>query len=271
VTNSTFTSINRAIELRDVNNSHCQDFIIASNTFTSCGGATSSNAGILIDSDTNCDNADCHKGIIRYNVFNNTRGRAVDGFLIDSQIYYNVFNTVTEGTAGSAICLEVNGKGNVVYNNTFYECGNYGLFLNSDPVAGNTANTVKNNIFYSDTISHINGVSAGVVAGTPPVINNNIYWMGTGGETVYQWGATDYTFTNWKTQSSGDANSSEADPQFVSTSNFYLRAGSPAINAGANVSLTSDFSGNGLVGAPDIGAYEYASQRGMVITGGAFQ
>jgi hypothetical protein len=254
---NTFTDTPRCIEFRDIDASHCTNFIIEYNTFSNIGSATESNAGILLDSDTNADNADYHSGIIRYNVFSTVQGRAIDGFIGNSSIYYNIIKNVTTGAAGSAICLEVNGKGNTVYNNVFYECANYAIFINSDPVAGDTANVIKNNIFYSTTVNHIIGVSAGVVAGTPPTIDYNIYWMGSGGETRYQWGATDYTFTNWKTQSSGDANSKEADPQFISTANFHLLSSSPAINAGVNVSLTADYDGNGLKGAVDIGAYEY--------------
>jgi hypothetical protein len=259
--NNTLSHIKIGIELRDVDNAHCQNFLIEYNTLTNMGDSTVSNAGIIIDSDTYSDNDDYHQGIVRFNLFDTIQGRAMDGFIGDSAIYYNIIKNVTDGIVGSAVCLEINGKNNAVYNNVFYECGNYGLFINSDPIAGDVANIVKNNIFYSTSINHIIGVSPGVVAAVPPVINNNIYWMGSGGETKYQWGATDYTFTNWKTQSSGDANSLEADPLFVSTvtPDFSLQVGSPAINAGVDVGLTEDYRGMVVPqgSAPDIGAYEF--------------
>jgi hypothetical protein len=47
------------------------------------------------------------------------------------------------------------------------------------------------------------------------------------------------------------------DPDFISTTNFRLQASSPAINAGTDVSLTSDYDGNPIVGIVDIGAFEY--------------
>ncbi len=50
------------------------------------------------------------------------------------------------------------------------------------------------------------------------------------------------------------------DPQFVdaSANDFSLQAGSPAIDAGAPEAMrTLDFVGNSIVGAPDIGAFEY--------------
>jgi len=261
VKNNSLSHINRGIELRDVDNAHCQNFLIEHNTLTDLGSSIETNAGLIFDSDTYSDNSDYHQGVVRYNYFDRLQGRAVDGFLGNSEIYYNIIKNITEGAVGSAIGLELNGKNNTAYNNVFYECGNYGLFLNNDPVAGDVANVVKNNIFYSTLINHIIAVSAGVVAATPPIINNNIYWMGSGGETKYQWGATDYTFTNWKTQSGGDANSIEVNPLFESpsTSDFRLRSGSPAINTGVDVGLTEDYEGNTVpFGASvDIGAYEY--------------
>jgi hypothetical protein len=43
------------------------------------------------------------------------------------------------------------------------------------------------------------------------------------------------------------------------SSDWKLSASSPVINKGANVGLTSDFSGNPLVGLPDMGAFEITS------------
>ncbi len=54
-----------------------------------------------------------------------------------------------------------------------------------------------------------------------------------------------------------NATSINGDPLFRSATDFRLKGGSPAINAGADVGLTTDFLGNDLYGIPDIGAYEY--------------
>ncbi len=65
------------------------------------------------------------------------------------------------------------------------------------------------------------------------------------------------TIVGWRAFSGLDGNSSVANPLFINnTSDLSLQAGSPAINAGANVSLTSDILGNPIVGNLDIGAYE---------------
>jgi hypothetical protein len=46
---------------------------------------------------------------------------------------------------------------------------------------------------------------------------------------------------------------------FTDASDYRLRSGSPAINAGVDVGLTTDYDGKAIKGLPDIGAYEYQS------------
>lgn len=86
----------------------------------------------------------------------------------------------------------------------------------------------------------------------------------------------------------------DGDPKFIASTNFRLKPSSPAINAGTNICtgentpLTGctgsgtgtwqDYDGRYLVGAPDIGAYEYQpsmqasfwQRRPTVITGSTF-
>ena len=56
----------------------------------------------------------------------------------------------------------------------------------------------------------------------------------------------------------------------IDQSNYRLRPGSPAINAGVNVGLTTDFAGKPTRGLPDIGAYEYrpVQKQGFGFTSG---
>jgi hypothetical protein len=64
----------------------------------------------------------------------------------------------------------------------------------------------------------------------------------------------------WKNVSGKDTGSIYKDPLFLSVPDldFRLKAGSPARDAGMNVGLSRDFSGNTVdVYAPDIGAHEY--------------
>lgn len=64
-----------------------------------------------------------------------------------------------------------------------------------------------------------------------------------------------------------ETHSFNADPLFVSSSNFHLLPTSPAINAGVDVGLTSDYDGNPKSGANwDIGAYEFQDSTVPVTT-----
>jgi hypothetical protein len=67
-----------------------------------------------------------------------------------------------------------------------------------------------------------------------------------------------------------DCEHGEVNPSFVSAQkakapdvDFRLQAKSPAINAGINIGLTSDFEGNPIIGLPDIGAYEYGGSNSL--------
>jgi hypothetical protein len=215
--------------------------------------------------------------IIRYNhVHNNGQvGIFVEHVRTSPQVYYNLSyaNDPTGTLSGVGILVYRGVTGATVYNNTCYG-NNVGIGAIGEATGDTyTNNLFKNNIATGSTARALWASSGGENDGTRGsgnVYTNNAF--GPEAADFITWGAaTPDTYDAWETAYGGTTASVEADPQFVSTSNFYLRAGSPAINAGANVSLTSDFSGNGLVGAPDIGAYEFASQRGMVITGGAFQ
>lgn len=109
-------------------------------------------------------------------------------------------------------------------------------------------------------------------------INNNLYF--NAGASTYGFkyptgaGVTRTTnFATWKTNlnraeiTGRDANSLFADPLFRSSSDYRLRAGSPAINAGVDVGLTTDYLGKPIRGLPDIGAYEFYGATGGMLMG----
>jgi parallel beta-helix repeat protein len=95
------------------------------------------------------------------------------------------------------------------------------------------------------------------------VAKNNIM---AGSPVAYRGGISEYniyTELSW-TQTSGQLETGEfeATPEELwvdyANEDYHLKAGSPAINAGVNVGLTSDFEGNTVPqgGAVDVGAYE---------------
>jgi hypothetical protein len=66
----------------------------------------------------------------------------------------------------------------------------------------------------------------------------------------------------WATADSGVTYTRAYD--VLPVSNYRLKAGSPAINAGTDVGLTTDFLGRPIIGIPDIGAYEHTPSGGSI-------
>jgi hypothetical protein len=165
-------------------------------------------------------------------------------------IRYNVFYNCNRGWAiqvysGSSYTLtNLN-----VYNNTF-AYGNTYRDGGHITIAGTlTTANIKNNIFYGQIRAGI-AVDVAYYTYTNVVIANNIAYYEDG--DIVTATKTGITLTN---------NLADTDPKMVSpgTHDFTLQSNSPAINAGLNVGLTTDVVGNGIVGLPDLGAYEYQS------------
>lgn len=162
-----------------------------------------------------------------------------------NDIYYNLINCTDTNKSGIYLDGFAN-MGTNIYNNVIANCatGLYVIDLN------NVVANAKNNIFYNNT-THVHATTSDITA-----MDYNLYYPNTG--TRFYWN-TVYNFADWKTNSSLDANSpTPADPLFVSSNDFHLQGGSPAIDKGTNVSLTTDYVNNKVpVGAAqDIGAYE---------------
>ena len=121
----------------------------------------------------------------------------------------------------------------------------------------NTEGTVKNNIFLEWGTNAITVTAPAAIANN--TFDNNLYFD-TGGTVFATIEVTARTFSAWQSVHSQDANGLNSDPLFrnAPAGNFSLQRGSPAIDAGVDVSLTQDYEGNSLVGLPDMGAYEYA-------------
>ena len=236
-----------------------------------------------------------HRNIVQYNyghdndtycvaVFGGGRGDVTT----DSIVRYNICsNDGRDGTQNpnrsGAIYLSVWSGGSVgntyIYNNTVYwnpsnMTSHYGIFITKMAGGSTITNTnIYNNIIYSASPNLV-WIDAFADA-TQTHLDHNLYWYTGAGNPSYKWGATAYTsFSAWKTGSGQDAHSLYANPLLndptyhalgFPTTSFTLQAGSPAINAGANLvalgkvtsMCTRDFFGNPIpVGAYDIGAYE---------------
>jgi hypothetical protein len=136
-----------------------------------------------------------------------------------------------------------------IYNNTF-------SFTNQDYSGGicivgciATNINIKNNIFYDNFYAGVRSYSAqvGGLTMTNNIVQNGIMYSKE--QDVTELDAP--VSTN---------NIVSTDPLLVNPASydFRLQSGSPAINAGVNVGLTTDFYRNSIIGLPDRGAIEYA-------------
>jgi hypothetical protein len=139
-----------------------------------------------------------------------------------------------------------------VYNNVVAFNGTSGIILWQ---ALNGVD-IKNNVIYRNGRYGINSWDA---HGSGVVLDHNLSFGNGSGDYNFTNGASNYTYTRGATIS--------AEPLFVNANSTgfdpHLKAGSPAINAGLNLSsvLTTDKDGavRAASGAWDLGAYRYGS------------
>lgn len=140
-------------------------------------------------------------------------------------------------------------SGAVFYNNTIISDGGY-CVLGLDNVGGTI---FKNNIVVGLSGTPLLKSDNGTHDGT--WISDYNDWQGTGG---FVCGSSYSKLAAFAAAVGGDSHSIASDPLFTSNyANLHLQGGSPCVNAGSNVGLTTDFDGRSIVGIPDIGAYEY--------------
>ncbi len=148
------------------------------------------------------------------------------------------------------------------------QIGSYGVAISgSNPVV-----ELKDNIFYTtqtssgggaNAKSYALGMTSAAGAATNLDANYNDYFFGGANAAGFRTGSLDTTGTDfatlaaWQTATSKDANSLSVDPLFVSpTADLHLQMGSPMINVGTPVGVTTDIDGQTRDAMPDIGADE---------------
>jgi hypothetical protein len=148
------------------------------------------------------------------------------------------------------------------YNNTCYNSGGsfsstqradaYSAHIMLWSINGTMTNIiVKNNIF-ATSLHHAIRIHEATYPGL--IIDNNLYNVADIATTV---AGNFATLALWRADCGQEANSVSGDPLFISTTNYHLQAGSPAINEGVNVGLTRDYDNALVSDPPEIGAYEY--------------
>jgi hypothetical protein len=188
-----------------------------------------------------------------------------------------VLNNVIVNTQHAGIGLW-GAKDAQVYNNTVINSGqaeHAGLFFNTTDVwiddnnsarVGSQNVRVQNNIFVqsaNQTLVMVR-VRENALVGNSNVVNNNFYYDPNGVQFLddnIDW--QEWTLAQWKSQTSRDANSTEADPRLNATQ--HLLVNSPCINAGTNVTFVQqDFEGQSRNdGSNDVGADEYGTVSGV--------
>lgn len=185
------------------------------------------------------------------------------------KFYYNIIDTVN---APSHYPKDVNAGGGIwnagltggtahnmkFYNNVIAHCEDYGIgLIHGGSYNDKYDNEYINNIIYAcdDTAIYISG-GATVLDNT---FKNNIVYTSGVTNSIYYKGAPNISVATWDISDTGgdviSGNISTA-PTFISGT-LQPDVSSPAINAGLDLLLTTDYSGNPIVGMPDIGAYEY--------------
>jgi hypothetical protein len=212
-------------------------------------------------------------GSVHCDVYNNlvTNTSGVNGngagIVVDlNSTYVNVHDNIVTGSDVAGISVYAGDHVNI-YNNTLYDNqknrGGYAGVMKAEirlyeGVGHINQNiNIKNNISYATGTTNLFYVQAETTDNSGLVFDYNL-WYG-GSATPFIWGASSYSFANYKTASSQDSHSINSDPLFVSTSDFHLQSSSPAINAGVDIGLVSDYENNFVFKgiAPDMGAYEY--------------
>jgi len=225
-----------------------------------------------ISSDDNSTNA-----IVRYNDVHNNGQQDLtgngDGITAHNGCtghqYYN--NLVYENRNSGFATIE--GSSGVAYNNAVVNNGdsastNMGVragFYNGDVSAW----TIKNNIFQGNYPNEFRGDTSGI--GSLTADYNAFYHSGnniTTQPTIYKSStSTGYTLAEWQVAYNQDMHSISSNPFLVSVTNFRLQNTSPAINAGTDVGLTTDYEGNPKSGPNfDIGAYEFQDSTNPTTT-----
>ena len=200
-----------------------------------------------------------HAGLYQYGGYNNKvigsyihdNGRP--GFInTDQGIYWDattgggnlIANNVVEHNISSGVQLYPSPSQVTVEQNTIVNNGNYGMELFG------TGNAIVNNIFSNNGNSARNPQMNIDPPAKSLVIDSNIYWHTTTSQQGYSDPCSCHASTH----------SLVKDPAFVDVSshNYHLKLGSPAIGTGnPTYALRVDKSGHTRPSPPDLGAYEF--------------
>lgn len=191
-------------------------------------------------------------------VYTKTRGSGVD-------IMSNEINMAGLVNTTDAIFLQDIAGTRVVHNLIYGQNGRWAVRFSTNA----TGAVVQNNIFH--TVSKVINVDASAQSGF--VMDWNVAYNVTAGATWGKWGSTEYTFANWKSTSSQDANTITTDPSVSnlasdwSTASFVPPKTSTAYHTGKWVQGSLDINGRwfSTSSRPSIGPYDFDMDRGAPV------
>lgn len=204
--------------------------------------------------------------LVKNNHVDNWAPVRIEGEIISGPvgIVNNIFNTGDLDAFPFYINSGVDAGADVrIYNNVLITNApdRPGLYLRGGSKTGSSLD-VKNNIIGSTVKADIwyirlDGIYSGKIA-----IDYNLFWNSSKNLPFY----LKNSFAEWQQQGYDNHSLINNNPLFRNLSgsfkndlDFSLQNGSPAVDAGTNVGLTSDYAGNPIYDPPDIGAFEYVA------------
>jgi hypothetical protein len=181
----------------------------------------------------------------------------------NNSAYYNIIKGGSGDLSGGIYAVYLTGASGTSQTNKFY---------NNTVIADTTGYAVigtrldywdiKNNLIYNTQ-----RLSMGFGSHIDPVtIDYNLYYPNTGIGVQFLYDGVWKLWSDWRAYGYDAYAQSNVDPLFTNASGTYalasdftLQAGSPAINAGTNVGLTTDYAGCSVHNPPSMGAFEFGT------------
>jgi hypothetical protein len=171
-------------------------------------------------------------------------------------IYHNIFENIGFSSSGYNFALRIN-QGHAtaitryvyIYNNVIEGDGYCRMGIALESTGAMSYVEIRNNVI-KDIVTY-GAIGYWDDAGTIDnitITNNCLY--NNNAERFYRNGKV-------VTNETYDGTNITGDPLFVSATDFHLLFGSPCIDAGIDVGLTTDYEGNAVSDPPEIGAYEF--------------
>ena len=231
--------------------------------------------------------------------------RNANGINLSASTSNTILYNTTYANEDSGVNVISGSSGNFVIGNLTYGNGNHGIEFNAAPnstiigntvqgnytaglnIEGTSGGTVANNIVVDNGINPSFGQKSNIRVDASSVstttIDYDIVYLSNAGTVQIQWNGTSYsTLAAFKTAvPNQEVHGLQADPLFIASGDFHIKAGSPAIDsANSDVSNepTLDLDGNARVDDPattdtgagnrtydDRGAYEFQPAAGATL------